>query len=234
MPLNTVYTCGRMHKPRKLKLCNPNANAKAVANAIYKIMLEELGDEARKRWCSRLNAELGCATFKQEGLAAEIKAAPVPRVWVPSKPEITLAFLDEFERASKAITDDSSQVRVGSDSSISKLLTKHAVERLRQDKGVGWLEACGELTVAQMNDPVKLTHALSRVAFDLLVYVHARAVELKRDNEMDVVLELHSSDQTLMGRAMRGCGVVVCEKGRATFARAVALVRDTMVARKGS
>jgi hypothetical protein len=50
----------------------------------------------------------------------------------------------------------------------------------------------------------------------------------------DAVLELHSSDQTLMGRSMRGCGVVVCEKGRATFARAVALVRDTMVARKGS
>ena len=47
MPLNTVYTCGRMHKPRKLKLCNPNANAKAVANAIYKIMLEELGEISR-------------------------------------------------------------------------------------------------------------------------------------------------------------------------------------------
>ena len=97
-----------------------------------------------------------------------------------------------------------------------------------------WWGRRREREVAQRNDPVKLTHALSRVAFDLLVYVHARAVELKREDEMDVVLELHSSDQTLMGRAMRGCGVVVCEKGRATFARAVALVRDTMVARKGS
>ena len=66
-----------------------------------------------------------------------------------------------------------------------------------------------------------------------LVYVHARAVELRHDDEMEAILELHSSDQTLVGRALRGCGVVVCEKGREAFARAVELVRDAMVARKG-
>ena len=79
----------------------------------------------------------------------------------------------------------------------------------------------------------QLTHALSRVAFDLLVYVHARAVELKHDDEIDAMLELHSSDQTLVGRALRGCGVVVCEKGREAFARAVALVREAMITREG-
>ena len=233
MSTSAVYTCGRMHKPRKLKLCKPSANAKAITDAIYKIMNDELSESTRLRWCSRLNAELGSATFKQEGLTVEVDAVPVPRVWIPSKPKLTLALLDEFELQSKAVTDGSSQVRIGSDSSISKLLTKHAVERLRQSKGAVWLEACGELTTAQLSDTVKLTHALSRVAFDLLVYVHARAVELKHDDEMEAILELHSSDQTLVGRALRGCGVVVCEKGREAFARAVELVRDAMVARKG-
>ena len=231
MSTRAVYTCGRMHKPRKLKLCKPSANAKAIADAINKIMNDELSESTRLRWCSRLNAELGSATFKQEGLTVEADAVPVPRVWIPSKPKLTLALLDEFELQSNAMTDGSCQVRIGSDSTISKLLTKHAVKRLRQSKGGDWLEACGELTTAQLSDPVKLTHALSRVAFDLLVYVHARAVELKHDDEIDAMLELHSSDQTLVGRALRGCGVVVCEKGREAFARAVALVREAMITR---
>ena len=67
---------------------------------------------------------------------------------------------------------------------------------------------------------------LSRVAFDLLVYVHARATEIQREDGAEVVLTLHSSDETVVGRAMRGCGVVYCEAGRAVFARAVALVRS--------
>ena len=232
MSTNAVYTCGRMHKSRKLKLCKPSANAKAITDAVYKIMNDELSESTRLRWYSRLNAELGSATFKQEGLTVETDAVPVPRVWIPSKPKLTLALLDEFELQSKAVTDGSCHVHVGSDSSISKLLTKHAVESLRQSKGADWLEACGELTAAQLSDPVKLTHALSRVAFDLLVYVHARAVELKHDDEIDVILELHSSDQTLVGRALRGCGVVVCEKGREAFARAVAFVQQAMIPRE--
>ena len=32
-----------------------------------------------------------------------------------------------------------------------------------------------------------------------------------------------------VGRAMRGCGVVYCEAGRAIFARAIALVRDALI-----
>jgi hypothetical protein len=76
---------------------------------------------------------------------------------------------------------------------------------------------------------VKLSQALSRVAFDLLVYVHARASELKRNEETAAVLELHSADQTLVGRAMRGCGVVFCEAGREIFERSVASVREALV-----
>ena len=89
---------------------------------------------------------------------------------MPSKPKITLALLSEFKHASEAKTSQAKQTRVGSDSVISKVLARHAVDRLRQDKGLDWLQASNELTVAQLEDPVKLTHALSRAAFDLLVY----------------------------------------------------------------
>ena len=107
-----VYTCGRMHKPRKLKL--GKHNVKATVDAVYKIMKEELSNTSCMRWCARLNAELGSATFKQEGLTAvEADAVPVPRAWIPSKPKLTLALLDEFELQSKAMTDGSCQVHIG-------------------------------------------------------------------------------------------------------------------------
>ena len=89
-----------------------------------------------------------------------------------------------------------------------------------------WLQACGELSIGQLDDPVKLNQALSRVAFDLLVYLHARAEELRREDEIDAVLELHSSDQALVGRSTRGCGLVHCEAGRAILSRAATLVRE--------
>lgn len=226
--MSDIYLCGRVHKSRKHKLCTPNSRAKAIADAVYKIMLEELSDSARRRWCSRLNTELGGAIFDVESLA--VPPVPVPRVWVPAKPKITLALLDEFVHASNTTMRELYQTcTVGSDSVISKLLTKHAVERLRDVKGTGWLEGCGELTASQLNDPMKLNHALSRVAFDLLVYVYARAMEFKRKDGADALLELHSSDQTLVGRAMRGCGVVFCEKGREIFTRALAFVTDSML-----
>ena len=91
------------------------------------------------------------------------------------------------------------------------------------------MEASGELTADQMGNATRLNQVLSRVAFDLLVYVHARATEIQREDGADVVLTLHSSDETVVGRAMRGCGVVYCEAGRAIFARAIALVRNALI-----
>ena len=44
--MSSIYTCGRMHKQRKLKLCSPGARAKAMADAVYKIMQEELSESA--------------------------------------------------------------------------------------------------------------------------------------------------------------------------------------------
>ena len=226
--MSVLYTCGRMHKPNKSKDCSANAKAKKLAATVYKIMREELSESACERWCSRLDAELGRGTFESTGEATESTGRPVPQVWVPPKSKITLALLDEFERASKAIRSDDQRARLGSDTAISKLLARHVVEQLCRDKGSDWLRGTGELTSAQLDDPVKLSQALSRVAFDLLVYVHARASELKRNEETAAVLELHSADQTLVGRAMRGCGVVFCEAGREIFERSVASVREAL------
>ena len=232
--MSTLYTCGRMHKSHKRKRCDPHTSrAGTVAIAVYKIMREELSVSACERWCSRLNAELGPGTFSSScKVDAEQRGVEVPRVWVPSKPKITMAFLDEFALVGNAEASLYTHKHVGSASAVSKFLAKNAVERLRQRKGLEWLRLSGELTNAQLDDPLRMTHALSRVAFDLLVYVHARAMELKQQSDADVMIELHTSDQTLVGKAMRGCGIVLCENGREVFARAVALVRDALLSQE--
>lgn len=228
--MSSIYTCGRVHKQRKLKLHPHGARTNALVDAVYKIMQEELSESACERWCSRLNAELGSGCFKSSDETAETRGSTVPHVWVPSKPKITLALLSEFKHACEAKQSQVKQARVGSDSTISKVLARHVVERLRQDKGLDWLRSSGEFTVAQLDDTMKLTQALSRVSFDLLVYVHARTLELKEASAVSAVIELHSSDQTLMGKAMRGCGVVFCEKGRELFANAVTSIQSAMSA----
>ena len=230
MNAQTMYTCGRIHKSCKQKLGAPNAQTKAVVDAVYKMMQAELSTTACERWCSRLNAELGLRSFGPgaDGVP-ETRAAKVPRVWVPAKPKLALALLDELHRTCEECAEGARQVSIGSQSAISKVLARHAVERLRETKGAEWLRACNELADDQIGDAVKLNQTLSRVAFDLLVYVHARALELRREDEGHAVLELHSSDQTLVGKAMRGCGVVYCESGRVIFSRAITLVRGALL-----
>lgn len=225
-----IYTCGRMHKQRKQRFTA--SKARTVIAAVSKVMRDELGGAAYDRWCSRLNTELGCGTFRPGGETPEGQPVHVPTAWVPPKPKIVLALLDEFDRAHNDPTPDAlPKATIGAKGAISKLLARHAVERLRRNKGPEWFQACGELSAAQLDDPDKMKHTLCRVAFDLLVYVHARATELVQHEDGDVVLELHSSDQTLMGKSMRGCGVVHCEAGRHIFARASMGVRDALRAR---
>ena len=224
----TLYTCGRVHKPHKLKLKPHSANANAVIDAVHKIMQEELSQAARERWCSRLDAELGKGTF---GPTPTLDATPiaVPRVWTPAKPKLALALLDEFLQDHDDPQASPPKKSIGAGGPISKLLTRRAIERLVRNKGNDWMEASGELTADQLGNATRLNQTLSRAAFDLLVYVHARATEIQREDGADVVLTLHSSDETVVGRAMRGCGVVYCEAGRAVFARAVALVRNALI-----
>ena len=225
--MSALYTCGRIHKPNKSQDCSANTKAKTPAAAVYKIMREELSESACERWVPRLDAELGRGTFELGGGAVdEVTNRPVPQVWVPPKPKITLALLDGFIRSSEPTGAEGQRAHLGSDTAVSKVLARLVVEQLCRDKGPDWLRGTGELTSAQLDDPVKLSQTLSRVSFDLIVFLHARALELKQNEETAAILELHSADQTLVGRAMRGCGVVFCEAGREIFARTVASVRE--------
>jgi len=224
-----LYTCGRVQKPHKHKLKSPSANANAVIDAVHKIMQEELSQAAHERWCSRLDAELGKGTFGPTQ-TLDATTVAVPRVWTPTKPKLVLALLDEFLQDHDDPQASPPKKSIGTGSPISKLLIRRAVERLCRNKGKDWMEASGELTADQLGNATRLSQVLSRVAFDLLVYVHARATEIQREDGGGVVLTLHSSDETVGGRAMRGCGVVYCEAGRAIFARAIALVRNALSA----
>ena len=126
-----MYTCGRMHKPRKQKLTQSTARAKAVVAAVYKAMQEELSSTACERWCSRLNAELGCGVFGPSGGTLEAKAAPVPRAWVPAKPKLTLALLDELVYAHEHSPEGKSlKTTIGSNGEISKVLAR----RIRREE----------------------------------------------------------------------------------------------------
>lgn len=224
--MSKLFVCGRVHKQQPLKRKDQD-RAKAIVAAVRKIMQDELSHAACERWYSRLNAELGRAAFESGDMpVAAAKPASAPRVWVPAKPLLTTALLDEL---AADLQDAPHEASVGSEGAISKVLARRVVESLCATKGRPWLETCGELSAATLDSQAKLTQTLSRVVFDLFVYVHARAAELqRREGKSGVVLELHSSDQSLIGRETRGCGVVCCQSGREVFARAIMLVRDAL------
>jgi hypothetical protein len=74
-------------------------------------------------------------------------------------------------------------------------------------------------------DKARLARTLSRIVLDALLHVHATAVAL---GDQTVLLEMHTSDQTLAGKTLRGCGIVFCAKGRALFERALVEARATL------
>jgi hypothetical protein len=49
---------------------------------------------------------------------------------------------------------------------------------------------------------------------------------LVKEEGLDCFIELHSSEQSLGGKAMRGCGIVYCETGGEVVKRALQVVRN--------
>lgn len=233
--MNTVYISGRNQKQRKRNTNTPvSARAKSVIDAVTKTMREELSEAAWTRWCSRVNSYIGSNAFDPSGNEADAGdiVAPVPQVWCPSKPKLALALLNELDRSDMSDSATSSRTAspcVGTERHITKVLARRIIESMREDKGLEWLEACGELTDAQLKDPAKLSQTLGRVAFDVFVFMHARAIEIQREQGADdAVIALHSSDQTLTGKALRGCGVVCCADGRGILARAITMMKESL------
>ena len=177
-----LFTCGRIHK-QSLKHKLHQDRAASIVAAVRKVMQDEFSKGACERWFSRLNMELGCGTFSSSESAEVANAAeptPVPRVWVPAKPKLTAALLDGLEAGLQNVPSHTS---FGSKGDISKVLARRVVESTCRDKGRDWLAACGELSLDTIDSTVKLGQTLSRVAFELFVYVHARAVELQDEGE---------------------------------------------------
>lgn len=212
-----VYTCGRMHKPvRKTKLSAIKANA--LLGRLDHILKLETTTSAEV--VSLLQSELIDAKFVSQDMKTTATNR-VPRLWLPSKPKVTLALMEALKTVHES---DCSNMRSAGANGLTKLVARHVVADVLNTKGSGWMHECGELTVAQLESPIKTSQTLSRTAFDMLVYVHARAEEIRQRDGADVVLELQSSDETLCGRDLRGCGVVYCTVGRSMFDRASAEV----------
>ena len=218
-----VYTCGRMHKPaRKAKLNAAKANA--LLGRLHDILkLERITSE---EIVSLLQSELRKKIANISQTMKPNVSSRVPSLWLPSKPKLTLALINVLTSAHD--TDASLVHPCAGANGLTKLLARQMVATMLDRKGEDWLKECGELTVAQLESPVKTSHTLSRAAFDMIVYVHARAEEIRQKDGADVVLELQSSDETLSGREMRGCGVVYCNKGRAIFAAACEGFREAL------
>ena len=79
-----------------------------------------------------------------------------------------------------------------------------------------------EISVEQLQCNVRLDRTLARVASDVLAYLSVVALEGDEDDE--VVIELHNTDQRLIGICTRGCGIVFCEQGRTRFESAATRV----------
>ena len=226
MHKTSMYTCGRMHKKPKRTLANMTAKQKEgrVLRIVKTLMNNELETVCCERLVRLVSTELYSEECAKSG-AGKVRHS-VPKLWVPSKPKLTIAMLDELLTADWA--PHNTYPSIGAKGGISKLLARQLVVDVRGAKGVEWMDACGEFNRIQQYDPVRQAHAMSRVAFDLLVYVHARASEIQRAEDMHIVLDLHSADETLRGKEMRGSGIVFCEEGRSVFVRACKLVRDAL------
>lgn len=168
-----VYTCGRMHKPaRKAKLGAVKSNA--LLEKFFCIMKL---DTTTREIVSMLQDELLSAKFESEAMNSKFTTR-VPLLWSPSKPNVTMALIDVLTNGHD--TDDAHMLPCAGSSGVTKLLTRHMVETMLQTKGIDWLKQCGELTSAQLESPTRTNRTLSRVAFDLIVYVHARAEEIRQ------------------------------------------------------
>ena len=237
LQMRNIYTGGRGYgKSQRHKFGDNIVSVRvgAIVDTVLRRMRAELSQEACLRWCRMLNKELGSETFKAIATdSAALQAASVPRAWRPAKPKLTLALIDAFARWHSITPSpkNSPMLSTGAVGLIEKIMARHIIELMREEKGLAWLQTCGEIAAAQLEDTTKLNHVLARSLFDLLFYVHARAVELaSKDGSGDeIVLLLHNSDQTLGGKAMRGCGVVCCEAGRRLFANAMLQTRNELV-----
>lgn len=237
---STKHRSGLLFSPHKHRASKSRKSVLALAQAVLKVMKAELGEKACMRWPGLIDEELGETLFLGIGAKKQSKSIPTPRkpsdeetgrAWTPIKPNLTRLLLKAFASGNELLSDEKplvleAPISMRTDQhckciQLSKLLARRAIEWIKCNHR-GALEASGEISAEQLQCNVRLDRTLARVASDVLAYLSVVALEGDQDDE--VVLELHNTDQRLIGISTRGCGIVFCEQGRTRFESAATRV----------
>jgi uncharacterized protein (DUF2267 family) len=212
-----------------------NKNVAHVAQAVLSVMKRELGADALGHWRSLFDAELGQPLFcdmKTAKRATKSLMKPMhprmltPSAWTPSKPKLTALVLKAFLHGDDLLAYDGlpiilkPSVSLGTQRSLSKLVSKRAIDWLMAYRA-NVIRASCEATAEQISDGDRIHKVLSRTAADVLAYLHAMAISQLKEADA-VVLELHTTDQRLVGMETKGSGIVFCPQGRILFEQVVA------------
>jgi len=203
-----------------------------LVRAVKKVLKAELSASAVARWHDLLDDQLGEAVFTDTAEPMRL-ALPLVKVWCPTKPRVARLLAQAL--TSKEALPDGNPVTVtapmalgSQQGTMAKIIARRVVD-LVIAKHADELKSCGELRAAlfEENAEKHLAASMARHATDVLTYVAARAKELVGDGEC-AIIEMQTVDQMLHGRATRGSGLVVCEKGMALVERAAAgMLNDT-------
>lgn len=250
------YRTPPLFSPKKHRASKSRRNVKAVAQAVMKVVAQELGEKACKCWPELIDEELGEALFVEMRVKKDCRAVAPSRecsasaaAWTPNKPKLTRLMLaalvgcgsnlipaDAEEEEPPLVVEAPMSLRTDQHCKcvrLSKLLARRAVESIQRHRRDA-LKASGELSDEQLQCPVRSGRALARVASDTLAYLSAVAVEGRSlcdgESDEDVVVELHGTDQRLVGISTRGCGIVFNARGRALFEAAVETMRARLEA----
>ena len=87
---------------------------------------------------TRLNNELGLTRFNPNNVSVvQETSTSVPHAWMPAKPKMTVALLDDFLGEIKASSEGAAPTAtVGTTGTMTKFLARHAVDRLHAKMGV--------------------------------------------------------------------------------------------------
>ena len=214
-PMTAIRKRGRRRK----------ASAAELMAAFTAVMQAELGTEAIARWRQRLAVELG-------QVAVPTPCATSAAVLPTTRPKLTAAVIDAM--GSSEVLLDGEQVRaavngcIGVEGGVAKLLARRVADYLRERRATDVLCTGGEIDDAALVDPTRLAKTLSRVIQETMVCVFSAAEAARGEGDEAAVLELHTADQTLAGKPLRGCGVVYCPRGRHLFEKALAEARASL------
>ena len=157
-----------LFSPQKHRASKARKNVMAVAQAVMKVMAQELGERARMRWPALIDDELGETLFG--GLSAKpLKScrAAAPHTlsgevgtWTPSKPKLAVLMLKAFASGDELLSSDEQPIVLDAPMSLrtdqhckcvalSKLLARRAVEWVKCHHRDA-IEASGEIPEDQL------------------------------------------------------------------------------------